>query len=260
MTINVESLKQHLCTAFCADVRVSEKNDFIRVSLPLTGRDGDHHTIYLKRAEGGWRLSDMGSTLMRLSYDNDINTLLSGPRGKLFDQILAESGVREEDGEIYTEVQADHLLNGLFQIGQSASRIEDLGLWSKSRVESTFKEDLKTILLDVVTADDIEEDYIVPNIENANLYPIDFRIKTPGRPLYLFGVNTADRARISTIVMQHLIQNAHDFDSFVVCSDFYSLPRADGARLMNAANDMVQSLDNVTDLQRKLKHRIAQPA
>ncbi|PAU79196.1 DUF1828 domain-containing protein [Halomonas salipaludis] len=257
MTIDVDSLRKQLCSAFCEDVRVTARKDSVRVSLPLVARDGDHHTVYLSRGDGGWRISDMGTTFMRLSYESDLNSILSGPRGRLFQQIIGESGVNENDGELFVEVPADGLLRGLFSLGQCASRIEDLGLWSRPRVESTFRDDLRSILHEIIGQAEVAEDYIVPGIEDAELYPVDFSIKKIGRPLYLFGVNTPDRARISTIVMQHLIQQNHDFDSFVVCSDFFSLPKADGARLMNAANDMVHSLDNVADLRRKLHHRIA---
>ncbi|RKR02622.1 uncharacterized protein DUF1828 [Kushneria sinocarnis] len=256
MTIETEALRKQLCSAFCEDVSVSARKDSIRVSLPLVARDGDRHTVYLSRGDGGWRISDMGSTLMRLSYENDLNSLLSGPRGELFQQIIGESGIQEDDGELSLEVPTDGLLRGLFSLGQSASRIEDLGLWSRTRVESTFRDDLRGILHDAVGAQDVIEDYVVPGVEDAELYPVDFYIRAERRPLYLFGVNSPDRARISTIVMQHLLHHHQDFDSFVVCSDFFSLPKVDGARLMNAANDMVHSLDNVTDLQRKLKHRL----
>lgn len=256
MTIDVESLRQQLCSAFCEDVRVSARKDSIRVSLPLVARDGDHHTVYLSRGDGGWRISDMGSTLMRLSYESDLGSLMSGPRGELFQQIIGESGIEEDDGELFLEVPTDGLLRGLFSLGQSASRIEDLGLWSRTRVESTFRDDLRSILDEAIGTKGVIEDYVVPGVEDAELYPVDFYIRAEQRPLYLFGVNTPDRAKISTIVMQHLLHHNHDFDSFVVCSDFFSLPKADGARLMNAANDMVHSLDNVADLQRKLKHRI----
>lgn len=259
MTIEVESLRQQLCAAFCENVRVSAYKDSIRVSLPLVARDGDHHTVYLSRGDGGWHISDMGSTLMRLSYESDVNAMLSGPRGELFSQILRETGVTEDDGELSLEVPSDSLLQGLFALGQGAARIEDLGLWSRTRVESTFHDDLRSILHAAVGEDNVTENYVVPDVADGELYPVDFYIhsKNKQRPLYLFGINTPDRAKMSTIVMQHLIQNGHDFDSFAVCSDFFSLPKGDSARLMNAANDMMHSLDNVSDLQRKIKHRIA---
>lgn len=257
MTIDTESLQKQLCSAFCDDVKVAAREDSVRVSLPLVARDGDHHTVYLSRGNGGWRISDMGSTMMRLSYENDLNSMLAGPRGDLLQQILSESGVNEDDGELFLEVPSDSLLRGLFSLGQSAARIEDLGLWSRSRVESTFHDDLRNILYEVVAPDRITENYAIPGIEDSGLYPVDFYIQAQRRPLYLFGVNTSDRARIATIVMQHLLHENHDFDSFVVCSDFFGLPKVDGARLMNAANDVLPSLKSAADLRRKLEHRIA---
>ena len=57
--------------------------------------DGDRYPIYLSEALGGVRLSDRGDTLMRVSYDHDIDAFLSGIRGLLVEHILAEERVEK---------------------------------------------------------------------------------------------------------------------------------------------------------------------
>ncbi len=255
MTDQVSAIRARLCDAFCRDVGVWSCGDNVAISLPMTSRDGDHITVYAHMENGGWRVSDMGTTLMRLSYDHDLGKLLSGPREKLYTSTLAESGLAEDDGNIYIDVPADDLVHGLFVLGQGLSRIESLGLWTRSRVESTFYDDLRGVLAETVPPEEIEADYIVPNIQNASDYPVDFRITTPGRPLYLFGVNGRDKARLTTIILQYLMRHASPFDSMVVCQDSEELSRADRSRLMAAANDVVPNISDKETIAQKIAHR-----
>jgi len=75
-------------------------------------------------------------------------------------------------------------------------------------------------------------------------------------PLYLFGVPSRDKARLATIILQHLIAAGRDFNSMIVFQNMGDLPRADVSRLTNAANDQVDSLDAADDLRRKLLRRV----
>lgn len=256
MNIDIESLQHNLCRTFCEDVKVVLRDGLVSVALPLSGRDGDQMVAYLKRAPSGWRISDMGATMMRLSYENDLDKLLTGARGDLFEAILRESGIEEDDGDLFVEVPADALPRGLFTLGQALTRIEDLGLWTKARVESTFGDDLRSILHSFLSAEDIDEEYIVPGIPNAESYAVDYHIHTRGRPLYLFGVNNQARARLATIILQHLLAHNHRFESLVVIEDIDRLSKLDRNRLMNAANDVVPSITETSAIEQKVRHRL----
>lgn len=251
----IATLKKTLCAAFCDDVAVRERGDLLTVSIPMTARDGDQFTAYLSRMNGGWRISDAANTMMRLSYENDLGKLFSGPRAKLYETILAESGLAEDDGEIYIEVAADKVTRGIFDLGQGLSRIEDLALWSKSRVESTFYHDLKAALLSIVPSESVEEGY-EPEVSGGEDYAVDYRINTGGRPLYLFGVNGKDKARLTTITLLHLKAVGKNFDSIIVCNDATDLPKKDLSRLMSAANDIVPNILDLDSLREKVLHRI----
>lgn len=254
--IETEAIRKSLCSAFCEDVVVRARGDLLTVSIPLTARDGDGFTAYLSRTAGGWRVSDAANTMMRLSYENDLNKLLSGSRAKLYASILAESGLKEDDGELYVEVAADKLTQGLFTLGQGLSRIEDLALWTTNRIESTFFDDLKAALLSFLPADSIETDYLVPGLPGAENYPVDFCIHTSGRPLYLFGVNNQEKARLATIILQHLQQNDQRFESMAVCADFDAISQKDRHRLMIAANDIVPNVADIKSIKQKVQHRL----
>ena len=124
------------------------------------------------------------------------------------------------------------------------------------RNESTFYEDLRETLKSIVDADRLHESYLVPDLPRAGEYPVDYSVEGGTAPLYLFGVPNRDKARLATIILQHLIASGRDFNSMIVFQNMSELPRADVSRLTNAANDQVDSLDATEDLRRKLLRRV----
>lgn len=256
MTDTANTIREILCSTFCKEVAVRERAGSVAVSLPIVGRDGDMLTAYVEPATAGWRISDKGSTLMRLSYENDLNKLLSGARERLYNTVLLESGLQEDDGELYSEVPLDGLSVGLFSLAQGITRVEDLGLWTRNRVESTFSDDLREVLARIVGKDQLAEGYKVPGVPNSEDYPVDFFINAPGEPLYIFGVNNRDKARLTTIILQHLNKHAGRFNSMVVYADVDEIPKADSKRLMNAANDSVATISDVDVIRSKIAHRM----
>lgn len=257
MNDTATAVREILCASFCKEVTVRERAGAAAVSLPIAGRDGDMLTAYVEQATAGWRISDKGSTLMRLSYENDINKLLSGARERLYNTVLLESGLQEDDGELYAEVPVDGLTMGLFSLAQGITRVEDLGLWTRNRVESTFSDDLRDVLVRIVGSERLVEAYKAPGVPNADDYPVDFYIDTPGEPLYIFGVHNRDKARLTTIILQHLSKHAGKFNSMVVYADVDEIPKADSKRLMNAANDSVASIDDIDVIKSKIAHRLS---
>jgi hypothetical protein len=256
--LNIEEIKKTVCSSLCADVKVIEKGDgLLYVSTPFTFSDGDSYSIYLKTLPaGGIRISDMGETLMHLSYENDIDKFRDGTRKKLFDQVLCEMDLTEENGEFIIDAPADQLGFNLFRFGQALTRIHDLTFLNRMRVESTFYEDLREKLRSFTDADNIHEAYVVPGVPNAVDYPVDYYIEGGQQPLYLFGVPSKDKARLATIILQHLNVSKLDFNSMVIFQNVADIPPRDLSRLMNASNDMIASLDAADDFERKLLRRV----
>lgn len=253
--MKLEAIEKIICSSLCADVRiVSQGDDLLYVSTPFSFSDGDAYSVYLQPLQaGGFRITDLGGTLMHLSYDNDVSKLREGTRGKVLRQILAETDLEEDDGEFYLDTPADQLGANIFRFGQAVTRIHDLTFLNKVRAESTFFDDLRERIYSIVDKDAVHEGYLVPGLPNSANYPVDFFIEGHGKPLYLFGVPSRDKAMLTTIVLQHLNAAKLDFRSMVVFKDYADLPRKDFSRLMNAANDMVSSLDADEALERKLK-------
>lgn len=255
----MEDLERELCRALCAEVSLHERpGGRTLVSTPFKFPDGDSFSLYLKRLpSGGFRLSDMGATLMHLSYEHDIEKLREGTRSKVFAQVLSEMGVGDEDGELFLEIPASDLASGIFRLGQALTRVHDLTFLKRVSVESTFYDDLQAKLSAIVGADRIIRNFVAPDIPNAEEYAADFCITTAKKPLLIWGVPSQTKARLATIVMQYLQKHKFQFRSMVVYSDMSSIPRSDVSRLTAAANDQIPSLDESEALRHKLEDALA---
>ncbi len=93
MNIDIDLLRKNLCSLLCTEIQIRVKNsDLITIDTPFYFADGDPYQIYIKEMTGGiLRLTDMGHTLMHLSYENDIEKFREGTRGVLLSQIKAIS-------------------------------------------------------------------------------------------------------------------------------------------------------------------------
>lgn len=256
--MNESELQEIMCRSLCAQASVSASDDGRwRVDTPFMFPDGDAYALYVQQLpSGGLRVSDSGLTLMHLSYDNDIEKFREGTRARLLQQILAEGNLEEEDGEFYIDGPVSDLGMNLFRFGQALTRVHDLTFLNRLRSETTFYEDLRELLRDLLGQDRLTEGYVVPDVPRASEYPVDYYVRGGQTPLYLFGVPNRDKARLATIILQHLISANSDFNSMIVFQNMGDLPRADVSRLTNAANDQVDSLDAADDLRRKLLRRV----
>ena len=238
----------------CAEIKLLPQNaNLAIVQTPFYFPDGDTYQIYLKEMPGGiLRLTDMGHTLMHLSYENDVDKFRTGTRGVLFQQILSEMFIGEDNGEFYIETTIDGLPIAILRFGQALTKINDLTFLNRARTESTFYEDLKESLEKIIPSDKVQPDYVYVGMDNATDYPIDYYIEGKHAPLYVFGVPGKDKARLTTIVLERLLRAKVDFDSLIVFSDQSSIPSSDLARLTNTGGEMIASLDAVDDFSRKL--------
>lgn len=255
MSIDLKKFKKTLCTLMCAEVSVWQKTEkLISIETPFCFPDGDPYQIYIKEMPSGvLRLTDMGHTLLHLSYSNQTEKFKDGTRGKILEQIKAENFVEELDGEFFIETTLENIASNLLRLGQTLTKINDLTFLNRVRVESTFYEDLQEMLYRVVEENKIQKEYFFEEMENAQNYPIDYRIEGKYEPLFLFGIPNRDKARLTTITLERLLRAKAEFGSLLVFSDQSSIPKQDLARLSNVGGEMIASLAAKEDFERKLK-------
>ncbi len=251
-----------LCKQLCAHVSLVERPDGVTMlDTPFSFPDGDHYPIYVtETGTGGVRLSDGGHTLMHLSYENDIDKFLEGSRSLLMEQTIAQErvGYDPDKGTFYVDASLEHMADAVFRLGQAITRVYDLTYLNRSRVASTFYDDLQERIKTVIPEEKIKRDYSVPGLPNAENYPVDFFIETKSNtPLFLYGIPNRDKARLATIFLQYLIQNKVNFDSLLIFDNQEEIPRKDLARLSNVGGEMIASLNAEEDFERKLLRKAA---
>jgi hypothetical protein len=257
MNLNLPALQKRLCDSLCGEVQVRKTKDgALQVVTPFYYGDGDSFELYIEEGPAGSiKLTDYGMTMMHLSYERDVTALQEGARGKLFDQILASSDLYEEDGKMVKDATLENLGSSILEFGQALTRVHDLSFLDRERVSSAFSEDLKRLLFQHVPKTSVQEGFVVrPGGED---YKIDFRIETKRAPLFLFGIQDATKAMRVTIVLQHWIQRAENFDSLIVFQDQSSIPRGDLARLSNVAGTQIASLEAEPEFARKIERALA---
>ena len=257
--IDLGALQKLLCERLCEVVGVEKRPDG---ALVLRTRfefpDGDRYSIHLAEAgPGGLRLSDLGHTLMHISYEHDVDTFLAGTRGMLLERIMNESGMQWDGGAFCLDTPPERLPEAIFAFGQALTRVYDLTLLSRSNVGSTFYDDLADLLFSLVDEGKIERDHLA-EVPNAEVYPVDYRIEgREGIPLFLYGVPNGDKARLTTIMLSHFHRHNLRFESILVFQDQSEIPRLDLARLSDVGGDMISSLASQEDFNRKVLQRVA---
>ena len=123
---------------------------------------------------------------------------------------------------------------------------------------STFYEDLRGLVFTILDEEVVEPDYILPDVPDANHYPVDYRFEgKEGRSVFLYGVPGRDKARLTTIMLSHFLLHRVPFESVIVFADQQEIPRLDLARLTNVAGTAVASLEAEEDLRRKIERLAA---
>lgn len=258
MAIDVNVLRKTLRDQLCRDIVIDERpNGDLLVRSLFKFTDGDQFTMCVSdAAPSGLRLSDLGSTLMHISYDHDIDKFTSGTRGMLIEQILNESGVRQDGAEFYIDTSVENFVKAFICLGQAMTRICNLTFLSRGPARSTFYKGLSDTLSKIVDEGKIEKDYS-PDVPDGDLHPVDFKLTGNGKlPVFLHGVHNRDKAKFTTICLSHFHRHGLEFESILVFKDQREIPRLDLARLSNVGGEMVASLNSRNDLCRKLMRKI----
>jgi hypothetical protein len=85
----------------------------VQVLAPLFHEDGDMVDIFLDEpvnGSGKVRIGDHGLTLMRLTYTYDLDT---ENKQRIFNRILSENRIQEQDGRLYIEAEPERLYPAL---------------------------------------------------------------------------------------------------------------------------------------------------
>lgn len=225
---------------FNGNLRISEKRPGIwQLFLPFFHEDGDMIEIYLQQEQGKWKISDYAMAMMRLSYNYDIDT---ENKEKIFQKIIAENRLKEENGNIFIYANDENLYATLLHFVQGISKVTSMRYFRREIIESLFYEQLEEYIYAELLDYKPQKD-ITPINERDDL-AADYQFTPNGYPVFLFGVKDFSKARLATICCLEYQQKLQKFRSYIVHEDFTKIPKNDITRLTSACDKQFISLED----------------
>lgn len=231
----MESYLDKLKKQFNYKIDFREKRAGVRQLIaPFYHEDGDMVDIFLTdspSAPGKIRICDYGLTLMHLSYTYDIDT---PNKERILDNIITESGLQRDDGNIFIDVAPDMIYPYIFQFAQAVGKVSSMQYFKREVIRSLFYEQLAEFI-------EVNLTHYQPN---AKVYPIptrddlevDYSFNFAQKPIYLFGIRDEAKARIATISCLEFQKYNIPFRSMAVHEDMEALPKKDKQRITSAVD------------------------
>jgi len=176
----IEDLKSSLCQAFCGGLQAHPVPSGLAISTLFEDSSGDRISFYLSETADGFVFEDDGSYLADLiARDIPIN---AGARSDMLDAILQEGGAfwDRDSYEIKTDpFPAPDVAQRAMAFLSSLIRVRDLGLVSRERVRSAFRDDfIREVKAKFGQHIEIEEN-VAPSVDMKD-YPADVVIRANG--------------------------------------------------------------------------------
>lgn len=226
-------------------VRFQERRPGIfQLVAPLYHEDGDMVDIFLEPCgrngiQDRIRVSDHGMTLMRLSYNFDIDT---PNKEKIFERILRENRIDEENGNLFVDTSPEGLYPAVLQFAQTVAKIGNMQFFKREVIHSLFIEMLSEFIeMNLREYQPQQTFFPLPDRDDLE---VDYLFLVKPRPIFLFGVRDAAKARLAAISCLEFQRHKVPFKSFVVHEAFESLGKKDQSRITSAADKQFISLED----------------
>ena len=213
--------------------------------IPILHEDGDMVDVYFQDSPKGdeyIRICDFGMTLMRLSYTYDVNT---DTRQRIFDSILINNGVSNDQGNLYLDTSLDMLYESVLQFTGCVQKVCNMRYWSREIVRSTFYDDLeKYITTELNRFSPIADQ---TPIQESPIISVDWSLTHNNRNFYLFGVKGNDKAKNVAIALLEIQKAQLPFISLVVHEDMEELGRRERLYLTSNADRQYPTMNEFQD-------------
>lgn len=247
--MTVDTIEKDFRDKVCAEIRLlPEGLERFRVESPFQFDDGDHLSIVLRREPVGWVFSDEGHTFMHLSYEGiDYKDLQRGTRQKIISNALSSFSVIEREGELVLPVPGEKFGDALYSFVQALLKISDVSFLSRETVRSAFWEDFRHLISEAVPQERRIFHWTDPEHDPQGMYPVDCRINSMRRPLFVFALGNDDRVRDATITLLQFEKWNVYHHSMAVFEDQESVARKVLARFSDVCEKQFSHLGSNRD-------------
>lgn len=213
------------------DLREKRPNIW-QVIMPFYHEDGDMVEVFITPIDNSiYRICDYGLTLMRLSYSYELDT---PNKERIFNTIISSYNIQNDNGNLYIDIEEDHLYPALMQFIGTILKISNMRLYKREVVQSLFFEMLDEFIQSQLSEYQPQKNYRpFPDIPE---YEVGYCFNHRKVPIYLFGVNNPSTARLTVISCQKFIIEKLKSRSITVLESLDCLGKKDQARLMAVAD------------------------
>ena len=214
-------------------------NGAMQVIAPFYHEDGDMYDIFIdsEGTDGRVRVCDHGLTLMRLSYTYELDT---PKKEEIFNKILSDNRVENDDGNLFIEVLPSHVNNAVLRLTQVVSKITNMQVYRREVVRSMFYDDLTAFISETLGDFSPNPNYL-PLADREDL-EVDYCFSIEPKKLFLFGVKDSPKARLVTISCLEYMRKNVSFRSIIVHEDFDALSSKDRRIITNVADKQFTDL------------------
>lgn len=221
-----------------------KRSGLFKILVPFFYEDGDMYDIFVEESPQNsnlLRISDYGLTLMKLSYNFDIDT----PRKEeVLESTILQNRCLFHSGTIYLDISPHQFSMGIYQFAQVISKINAMDMLSYDTVQSAFYEYLNTYMVENIKSYNYSRNYL-PTKDNQLV--VDYKISpnaAGAKPLFIFGVNENTKASKVVISCLSFQKQRIPFRSLIVHEDFEGLSSFYRNQITNAADKQFVSFDD----------------
>ena len=207
---------------------------------PFTFDDGDHFVILLKKTGGKFVLTDEGHTLMHLSY-SDLD-LGKGGYKEIIDTTVTAFNLNNEHGELSLDIPEDRYGDALFSYLQALTKIADIKYLVRERIKSLFFQELKAYLSDTIPESKRTFDYCNAKLDTQKIYPVDCRLETSSKPIFIFGIENDNKCQTATNIIYWWEKQQEPFEVMAIHENQEDLNRRVLARFSDVCGRQFSSL------------------
>ena len=218
------------------------KENLFQVFAPYYYSDGDMMDIFImtdSNNEQSLKVCDCGLTLMRLSYDFNID---SDKKKALLQNILNEYNVINNNENLIIETKVEYLFQAILSMTQVISKISGMSMFSRDLANSQFYEKIQSFIHTKLIKYNPIENYVP--VPDKDYLTVDYCFQSDNKPVFLFAVKTADKAKNAVIAMLTFQNEDIPFIGVVVHQNYDDLSSKEKRMVMQAADKQFYDIDD----------------